>query len=69
VKIDFAWQQPYLKAVLETDPAKLPSHIEAATQAIKGRIGELQKDHMGTPEERQAIQETLAAIDLLRHRE
>lgn len=63
---DYDWQRPYLAAVLETDPSKLARHVEDAHAAIKARIRELEQDHMGTPEERAAIQYALNCLLVLK---
>ena len=54
------WKESYQAALVETDDKKLRERIQAAKAAIDGRLRELQMDHGGTPEERQAI---TAALD------
>jgi hypothetical protein len=44
----------------------LAHRVEQANSAIKGRINELEQDHMGTPEERMAIEDALSCLDVLR---
>jgi hypothetical protein len=65
MNVDYEWQRPYVAAVLETDRAKLAERIAEAHAAIKVRIGELSQDHMGTAEERKAIDIALGGLDLL----
>lgn len=65
MKVDYEWQRPYVAAVLETDRTKLPQRIAEAHAAIKGRVGELSQDHMGTAEEQKAIDIALGGLNLL----
>jgi hypothetical protein len=65
MNVDYEWQRPYVAAVLETDRAKLPPLIENAEFAIQTRIHELNQDHMGTREERLAIEFALNCLKLL----
>jgi hypothetical protein len=58
--------EPYKAAVLETDRAKLQERVHAAKAAIDDRLHELQLDHGGSPEERIAISDALAALNVLR---
>jgi hypothetical protein len=53
-------------AVLETDDKKMVEHIRVAKGAIDARLHELQLDHGGTPEERQAITDALGGLQVLR---
>ena len=66
MKPDYVWNEPYRAAILETDEAKLPNRLKAAKAAIDARLHELQSDHGGTPEERQAISDALARLTVLR---
>jgi hypothetical protein len=66
MKTDYAWNEPYRAAILETDDAKLPNRLKTAKTAIDARLHELQSDHGGTPEERQAISDALAGLTGLR---
>ena len=34
----YAWQQPYLEAVKETDNTKMPHHLLEATAAVEQRL-------------------------------
>jgi len=64
--LTFPWEAAYLKAVLETDDARLPDRISSAMLAITSRIDLLNMDHGGTPEERAAIADTLIGLEKLR---
>ncbi|HZE27962.1 MAG TPA: hypothetical protein VE083_11265 [Terriglobales bacterium] len=66
MKADYAWQELYEAAVLETNHEKMQPRIRAAKAAIDARLHELQLDHGGAPEERQAISDALAGLNLLR---
>lgn len=65
MKMDYEWQGPYVAAVLETDRSKLPQLIAEAHAAIKARVGALSKGHMGTPEERMALDSSLGGLKVL----
>jgi hypothetical protein len=60
------WEEEYKAAIVETDDGKLPNRVQAAQAAIDNRLHELQLDHGGTPEERQAIRDALAGLIILR---
>ena len=63
----YVWAVPFQAALVETDNAKLQDHrISAAKAAMDARLHELQKDHGGTPEERHAISDALAALNVIR---
>jgi hypothetical protein len=66
MKADSAWNEPYRAAILETDDAKLVNRLKTAKAAIDARLQELQADHGGTAEERQAISDALAVLMVLR---
>jgi hypothetical protein len=66
MKADYAWQELYEDAVLETDDEKLAKRLQVAKAAIDTRLQELQMDHQGTPEERQAISDALKGLVVLR---
>jgi hypothetical protein len=62
----YGWGEVYKAAIIETDPGKLPNRVKAAKAAIDTRLHDLQMDHGGTPEERQAIVDALAGLSILR---
>jgi len=66
MKAHYVWEESYEAAILETDDKKLPKRIQAAKSAIDDRLHDLQTDHGGTPEERQAISDALAGLNVLR---
>jgi hypothetical protein len=66
MKAHYAWEESYEAAILETDDKKLQNRIQAAKAAIDNRLHELQFDHGGRPEERQAITDALGGLSLLR---
>jgi len=53
-------------ALVEADENKLRERIRAAKAAIDTRLHELQMDHGGTPDERQAISDALEGLSILR---
>jgi hypothetical protein len=61
----YDWQGPYTAAVLETDRSQLALRISQATGALSNRQRELQQDHMGTPEERAAIEDAVRCLEIL----
>jgi hypothetical protein len=66
MRADYVWHESYKAAILETDDKKLPNLLQAAKAAIDDRLHELQADHGGTAEERQAITDALGALNVLR---
>lgn len=62
----YDWQDFYEAAILETDDGKLVQRVREAKAAIDSRLEVLQLDHGGTPEERQAIVDALAGLNVLR---
>jgi hypothetical protein len=61
----YVWEEAYAD-MLETDDTKLPDRLHAAKGAIDARLHELQSDHGGSPEERQAIGDALAGLNVVR---
>jgi hypothetical protein len=61
----YVWHDLYKSAMLETDRGKLQQRIHAAKAAIDDRLQELLMDHGGTPEERQAISDALAGLNVI----
>jgi hypothetical protein len=66
IALSYHWQRPYINALLEADRSKLQALLPAAETAVKLRMQELQSDDLGTPEERQAIEDALACLRILR---
>jgi hypothetical protein len=66
MRADYVWEEVYKAAILETDDEKLPDRIGVAKGAIDQRIQQMQMDHGGTAEERQAVTDALAGISVLR---
>ena len=62
----YVWHDLYRAAVLETDRVRLQQALHAAKAAIDDRLQELQADHGGTSEERQAISDALSTLNLVR---
>ena len=66
MRADYVWDESYKAAVLETDDTRMLDRLRAAKSAIDSRLHELQMDHGGTPEERQAITDALGGLQVLR---
>ena len=67
MEADDVWQELYKACLLETDDEKLHKRLRAAKAAIDVQLHELQSDHHGgTPDERQAISDALAVLNVLR---
>jgi hypothetical protein len=62
----YQWHEFYSAAVLETDWSKMEERVQAAESALRERRAELSRDHAVTPEERQAIDDALASLNVLR---
>jgi hypothetical protein len=59
----YPWQEPYLKAVQETDDAKMPHHLLEAMAAVEQRLlSPIQVNSL----EYKAIENTRRGIDVLR---
>jgi len=65
MKAHNVWEESYEAAILETDDKKLQNRIQAA-RLIDNRLHELQFDHGGAPEERQAITDAPGGLSVLR---
>lgn len=66
MQADSFWQELYQAAFIETDHRKLPNRISLAKAAIDSRLRDMQLNHSGTAEERQAISDALAGLSILR---
>ena len=66
MKTKYVWEEPYKAAVLEANRGMLQERLLAAKAAIDARLHELQLDHGGTPEERRAISDALAILNVIR---
>jgi hypothetical protein len=66
MKVDYAWEELYEDAVLETEDERLAKRLQVAKAAIDARLQVLQMDPQGMPEERQAIRAALTGLDVLR---
>ncbi len=66
MKTKYVWEEPYKAAVLESNRGMLQERLHAAKAAIDARLHELQLDHGGTPEERRAISDALAILNVIR---
>jgi hypothetical protein len=64
--IGYEWQNLYSDALLETDWTKIEDRIDAADVAINRKRKEFESDHGGTPEETQAIEDALNALNVLK---
>jgi hypothetical protein len=62
----YKWYEFYKSAVLETDWSKMEERIRAAEDAIRERESELNLDHGGSPEEREAIAGALRSLSVLK---
>ena len=59
----YAWQQPYLQAVQETDDSKMPHHLMEAIAAIEQRLlSPIDKNSL----EYKAVENTRRGIEVLR---
>src|SRR4029077_19103611 len=63
IKTKYGWQELYATALLETDWSKIGEKIQVAENGIKARLHEFSMNHGGTPEEDQAIEDSLNGLD------
>jgi hypothetical protein len=66
IKTKYGWQELYATALLETDWSKIEGKIQAAEDGIRARLHAFSVNHGGTPEENQAIEDALNALNVLR---
>ncbi|MFZ0807114.1 MAG: hypothetical protein WAN03_13055 [Candidatus Sulfotelmatobacter sp.] len=62
----YGWQRFYEAAILETNRSRLPALIQAAQAAIDARLQQLQSDQNGAADEKLAIADALAGLNVLR---
>lgn len=62
----YSWQRQYEEALVETDPRRLARLIRAAEVQIDARVEELRLKRDGTRDEKEAIAEALAGLNILR---
>ncbi|HEV2171327.1 MAG TPA: hypothetical protein VGR40_10285, partial [Candidatus Binatus sp.] len=62
----YTWQRHYDAAMVETDPRRLARLIKAAEVEIDARMEELRLKRDGTRDEKDAIAEALAWLNILR---
>jgi hypothetical protein len=66
IKAKYGWQELYATALLETDWLKIEEKIQVAENGIRERLHEFSMNHGGTPEENQAIVDSLNGLNILR---
>ena len=66
IKTKYGWQELYATALLETDWSKIEEKIRVAEIGIRARLHEFSMNHGGTPEENQAIVDSLNGLNILR---
>ncbi len=62
----YGWQRFYDLAIVETDSARLPALIQTAQAAIEARLGQLASCDGDYSEERQAIADAIAGLEVLK---
>jgi hypothetical protein len=62
----YQWRPHYEAALLETDPGRLPRLIRRAEIVIDARLEELRLSGANAREEKDAIAEALAGLNVLR---
>lgn len=60
------WFEPYRSAILELDPKKLPAALEAAQNAVEGRLRELPNVGSESAKERQELEDALQNLKALK---
>lgn len=63
---EYCWLKIYHNALLETDWSRIEERIQEADEGIRARLHEFSLNHGGTPEESQAIEDALNALNVLR---
>ena len=62
----YKWHEAHKTTLLETDWSKMEERIRAAETAISARRNEMSLNHGGTPDERQAMEDALNGLNVLR---
>jgi hypothetical protein len=62
----YSWHESYKAALVETDWTKMRDRIQIAEAEIRERQRVLSEDHGGTTEERQAIEDAINGMTVLR---
>jgi hypothetical protein len=62
----YDWQRLYQRALIETDRSRLPLLVGAARAVITMRVQQLRSDSLASKEERQALEDALASLRVLR---
>jgi len=62
----YPWQEVYKAALLETDWSKMEERIRTAESVLNQRKLEFLLDHGGKPEEKQAVEDALSGLIVLR---
>jgi hypothetical protein len=63
---EYGWIEIFHEALLETDWSIIEERIQQADERIRSRRHEFSLNHGGTPEENQAIEDALNALNVLR---
>jgi hypothetical protein len=66
IMTDYKWREIYHAALLETNWSKMEERIQGAEAGLHERKREFALNHGGTPEERQAIEDALNRLGILR---
>jgi hypothetical protein len=64
----YSWHESFMTAVIETDWTRMQARVQAAESEINERRHLLSENRGGTLEERQAIDEALICLQILRER-
>lgn len=62
----YSWEEQYEAAILETDRTQLMSRIISAQATVNSRLREMQADHGGSSQEKQAIINAINGLQILR---
>ncbi len=63
---EYDWAKIYNDALLETDWPRIEERIQEADNKIRARLHEFSLNHGGTAKEKQAIEDALNALNVLR---
>jgi hypothetical protein len=64
----YDWERLYTAAILEPDRSKRRSRIDAAQDAIDGRLQAMDAGHGGSAEERLEIVTARTSLDIMRRK-
>jgi hypothetical protein len=64
----YGWQRFYQAAIMEDNPSRLPLLLQSAQAAIDARLQQIAQNHHDSADEKQALSDAVAGLNLLRNK-